>query len=85
MMAGGRSRDADAVVAEAFREHRAVVLAGLIAYVGDFSLAEDALQDAFIDALSGSSRAGVPANLGLAHHRRPAGARSTAAADGIRY
>jgi RNA polymerase sigma-70 factor, ECF subfamily len=41
---------ADAVAA-AFREERAAVLATLIRHVGDFQLAEDAVQDAFAAAI----------------------------------
>jgi RNA polymerase sigma-70 factor (ECF subfamily) len=43
---------------------RASVLATLIRYVGDLDLAEDALQDAFADALSTWPRDGVPVNVG---------------------
>jgi RNA polymerase sigma-70 factor, ECF subfamily len=53
---------ASAAVADAFRTERAVVLAALIGYVGDFQLAEDALQDALVDALRAWPRTGVPAN-----------------------
>lgn len=48
----------------AFREERAAVLATLIRYVGDFQLAEDAVQDAFVDAAANWDRRGVPANPG---------------------
>jgi RNA polymerase sigma-70 factor (ECF subfamily) len=47
----------------AFREERAAVLATLIRKVGDFDLAEEALQDAFTAAAS-AWRDGVPANPG---------------------
>src|ERR1700754_368656 len=50
----------DAAVAEAFREERASVLATLIRQVGDFQLAEDAVQDAFTDAVTAWRRNGVP-------------------------
>jgi RNA polymerase sigma-70 factor (ECF subfamily) len=40
------------------------VLATLIRQVGDFDLAEDAVQDAFADALATWPRDGVPANVG---------------------
>jgi len=40
------------------------VLATLIRHVGDFQLAEDAVQDAFADAVSGWRRDGVPARPG---------------------
>ncbi len=44
----------------AFRSERAAVLATLIRQVGDFQLAEDALQDAFAAAIASWSRDGVP-------------------------
>jgi RNA polymerase sigma-70 factor (ECF subfamily) len=61
----GRRRGNDAAsaaVEAAFRAERAIVLAALIGSVGDFQLAEDALQDAFADALSAWGRTGIPAN-----------------------
>src|SRR5262249_60475442 len=48
----------------AFRAERAVVLATLTRHVGDFQLAEDAVQDAFVDAVSAWRRDGVPAKPG---------------------
>jgi RNA polymerase sigma-70 factor (ECF subfamily) len=54
---------ADAV-ARAFRDERAPVLATLIRHVGDFQLAEDALQDAYAAALTTWPRDGVPAKPG---------------------
>src|SRR3954447_6995858 len=54
----------DEAVAAAFREERAIVLATLIRQVGDFQLAEDALQDAFEGAVSAWPRDGVPTNPG---------------------
>jgi RNA polymerase sigma-70 factor, ECF subfamily len=54
---------ADAV-ARAFRDERAAVLATLIRHVGDFQLAEDAVQDAFAAAVVAWRRDGVPANPG---------------------
>jgi RNA polymerase sigma-70 factor, ECF subfamily len=54
---------ADAV-ARAFSEERAAVLATLIRHVGDFQLAEDAVQDAYAAALTTWPRDGVPANPG---------------------
>jgi RNA polymerase sigma-70 factor, ECF subfamily len=51
-------------IAAAFREERAAVLATLIRHVGDFQLAEDAVQDAFVDAVSVWRRDGVPARPG---------------------
>ena len=65
-MSGG-AEPADAVsdaVARAFREERAIVLATLIRQVGDFQLAEDAVQDAFESAVAAWRRDGVPANPG---------------------
>ncbi len=49
-----------AAVQAAFREDRGAVLATLIRQVGDFQLAEDAVQDAFESALSAWRREGVP-------------------------
>ena len=56
--------DPGAAVARAFREDRARVLATLIRQVGDFQLAEDAVQDAFVAALAAWERDGAPANPG---------------------
>ena len=53
-----------AAIEAAFRLERAAVLATLIRHVGDFQLAEDALQDAFADAVSAWRRDGVPARPG---------------------
>jgi RNA polymerase sigma-70 factor, ECF subfamily len=58
------AEDPTAAVARAFRDERAAVLATLIRHVGDFQLAEDAVQDAFASALSSWPRDGVPANPG---------------------
>ncbi|HEY1853604.1 MAG TPA: sigma-70 family RNA polymerase sigma factor [Solirubrobacterales bacterium] len=58
-----RQRQGDRVAAAvqaAFREDRGAVLATLIRQVGDFQLAEDAVQDAFEAALSAWRREGVP-------------------------
>jgi RNA polymerase sigma-70 factor, ECF subfamily len=58
---------ADAVadaIAGAFRDERAIVLATLIRQVGDFQLAEDAVQDAFEAAVTAWRRDGVPASPG---------------------
>jgi RNA polymerase sigma-70 factor (ECF subfamily) len=54
---------ADAV-ARTYRKERAAVLATLIRRVGDFQLAEDALQDAFADAVAAWRYSGVPDNPG---------------------
>src|SRR4051812_14094826 len=51
-----------AAVERAFREERAGVLATLIRHVGDFQLAEDAVQDAFAAAVATWPRDGVPHN-----------------------
>jgi RNA polymerase sigma-70 factor (ECF subfamily) len=62
-----RAQPADpvsAAVAGAFRDERAIVLATLIRQVGDFQLAEDAVQDAFEAAVTVWRRDGVPANPG---------------------
>jgi RNA polymerase sigma-70 factor (ECF subfamily) len=48
----------------AFREERAAVLATLIRQVGDFQLAEDAVQDAFAAAIVAWERDGVPQKPG---------------------
>jgi RNA polymerase sigma-70 factor (ECF subfamily) len=51
-------------VARAFRDERAAVLATLIRHVGDFQLAEDAVQDAYALAVATWPRDGVPAKPG---------------------
>jgi RNA polymerase sigma-70 factor, ECF subfamily len=51
-------------VERAFREERAGILATLIRHVGDFQLAEDAVQDAFAAAVATWPRDGVPSNPG---------------------
>jgi RNA polymerase sigma-70 factor (ECF subfamily) len=56
--------DPAATVERAFKEERAAVLATLIRHVGDFQLAEDAVQDAFAAAVASWERDGVPANPG---------------------
>jgi RNA polymerase sigma-70 factor, ECF subfamily len=52
--------DIGATVDRAFREVRSAVLATLIRQVGDFQLAEDAVQDAFAAAVATWPRDGVP-------------------------
>jgi RNA polymerase sigma-70 factor, ECF subfamily len=69
MSSGGERRPAAAdrvatAAALTFREERAAVLATLIRHVGDFQLAEDAVQDAFASAITSWRRDGVPANPG---------------------
>jgi RNA polymerase sigma-70 factor (ECF subfamily) len=61
-VAGGVDDPAAAAAARAFRDDRAPVLATLIRHVGDFQLAEDALQDAFASAVVAWPRDGVPDN-----------------------
>ena len=56
--------DPAATVERAFREERGAVLATLIRHLGDFQLAEDAVQDAFAAAVATWPRGGVPANPG---------------------
>jgi RNA polymerase sigma-70 factor (ECF subfamily) len=56
------TQDAAGAVATAFRRDRASVLATLIRHVGDFDLAEEALQDAFEAAVTVWRRQGVPHN-----------------------
>jgi RNA polymerase sigma-70 factor (ECF subfamily) len=56
--------EVSAAVARAFRDERAIVLATLIRQVGDFQLAEDAVQDAFEAAVTVWQRDGVPSNPG---------------------
>ncbi|HWF36577.1 MAG TPA: sigma-70 family RNA polymerase sigma factor, partial [Solirubrobacteraceae bacterium] len=58
------SQDPAATVERAFREERPAVLATLIRHVGDFQLAEDAVQDAFAAAVATWPRDGVPSNPG---------------------
>jgi RNA polymerase sigma-70 factor, ECF subfamily len=53
-----------AAVERAFRDERAAVVATLIRHVGDFQLAEDAVQDAFEAAVATWPRDGVPGNTG---------------------
>jgi RNA polymerase sigma-70 factor (ECF subfamily) len=54
----------DAAIARAFREEGPAILATLIRQVGDFGLAEDALQDAFAAAVATWPRDGVPDHPG---------------------
>ena len=55
---------ASAAAEAAFRRERAAVLATLIRQLGDFQLAEDALQDAFAAAIVDWGRNGVPQRPG---------------------
>ncbi len=51
-------------IEKTFREEHGRVLAALISLLGDFELAEDALQDALINALERWETDGVPRNPG---------------------
>jgi RNA polymerase sigma-70 factor (ECF subfamily) len=51
-------------IEKTFREEHGRVLAALISQLGDFELAEDALQDALVNALERWKRDGVPRNPG---------------------
>jgi RNA polymerase sigma-70 factor, ECF subfamily len=60
-----RAASDPSVTAErAFREERPAVLATLIRQLGDFQLAEDAVQDAFAAAVASWPHDGVPSNPG---------------------
>jgi RNA polymerase sigma-70 factor, ECF subfamily len=56
--------DPAATVERAFREEQGAVLATLIRHLGDFQLAEDAVQDAFAAAVATWPRDGAPDNPG---------------------
>jgi RNA polymerase sigma-70 factor (ECF subfamily) len=58
------SADPAVTVERAFREERPAVLATLIRHIGDFQLAEDAVQDAFASAVATWPRDGIPNNPG---------------------
>jgi RNA polymerase sigma-70 factor (ECF subfamily) len=59
-----RAIDAHAVVDRVFREEQGRAVATLIRVLGDFDLAEEAVQDAFISALETWPQRGVPDNPG---------------------
>src|SRR6188474_1852481 len=66
---GRRTRDiyemsATTQIEKTFREEHGRVLAALIGRLGDFELAEDALQDALVNALERWQTDGVPRNPG---------------------
>src|SRR5215207_8801254 len=69
-MNGRRNRSArvgmtaTAQIEQTFREEHGRVLAALISQLGDFTLAEDALQDALVNALERWEIDGVPRNPG---------------------
>ena len=54
----------EATISRAFREEGPAILATLIRQVGDFQLAEDALQDAFAAAVATWPRDGIPERPG---------------------
>src|SRR3989337_591971 len=56
--------DAHDVVDRVFRLESGRAVAGLIRVLGDFDLAEEAVQEAFVAALEHWPREGVPANPG---------------------
>ena len=61
-------------IAEIFRDEAGRALAALVGLIGDFDLAEDALQDAFLAALQQWPGQGAPANprawlVGVARHK----------------
>ena len=58
------SPDPAAAVERAFREEQGAVVATLIRQLGDFQLAEDAVQEAFAAAVARWGADGVPANPG---------------------
>src|SRR5262245_21057471 len=56
--------DSAAAVADAHRREWAFVLAATARVAGDIDLAEECVQDAYVDALDAWSRQGVPRNPG---------------------
>src|SRR5262245_55218306 len=55
---------AESQIEQTFREEHGRVLAALISRLGDFALAEEALQDALVNALERWQVEGVPRNPG---------------------
>ena len=51
-------------IEKTFREEHGRILAALISQLDDFTLAEDALQDALVEALEGWEAGGIPRNPG---------------------
>ena len=74
-----------AAVEAAFRRERAAVLATLIRQLGDFQLAEDAVQEAFAAAIVAWERDGVPPARPRGSPSPRAGGRSTACAATARW
>ena len=70
----------------AYREEATRIRAALAARTGDVGLAEDAVQDAFVEAIEHWARDGVPAEPGrlAGHHRPPQGARPAPPGQGRR-
>src|SRR3954462_11823391 len=56
--------DLEAQIEATFRQEHGRILAALISQLGDFTLAEDALQDALVNALERWAIDGVPRNPG---------------------
>ena len=69
---GAWSDAAHDAVDRLFREEQGRAVATLIRVTGDFDLAEEAVQDAFISALETWPQRGIPANPGRGSRRRPA-------------
>jgi RNA polymerase sigma-70 factor (ECF subfamily) len=55
---------AERLIETTFRQEHGRILAALISQLGDFTLAEDALQDALVNALEQWKKNGVPSNPG---------------------
>ena len=51
-------------IEKTFREEHGRVMAALVSQLGDFTLAEDALQDALVNALESWTMDGMPRNPG---------------------
>src|SRR5918994_1488877 len=54
----------EGVLEQTFREHRSRALALLIRMTGDFDVAEEAVQDAYVAAIEHWAKASVPSNPG---------------------
>lgn len=55
-------RSIESVLNDCYRNEYGQILAGLISYLNDFSLAEEALQEAFISAMTAWEKKGIPRN-----------------------